>query len=81
MTEITITHRTADGREFADIEQAQAHANLLAHIESFLDQHGVGESRRGRLRTMLVDWTAQVRTTDMSKPALDKHGRAQEAGK
>lgn len=56
MTDPTLIHRTSDGREFEDLERAQAHQALLNKIEKFLTGR-CAESGKKRLRLMLVDWT------------------------
>lgn len=56
MTQVTLTHRTTDGREFDDLERAKAHQALLNKIEKFLEGR-CAESGKKRLRILLVDWT------------------------
>lgn len=72
MTRPTLTYKTADGREFESESKANHHANLLVHIDQFMDRQGVGETRRNRLRQMLIDWKEKVENTDFDRvPAED----------
>lgn len=66
MTQLSIIHRTTDGREFEDVKAAETHQNLLNAVETFMDEHGIGETRRRKTRQLLVDWTTQAKTTDFS---------------